>query len=133
MKYIKICSALLLLLLIFCAPAFAAKKKKPCSVYVMGVSYCFTDSTVYFTEIQQMDSIVFGEGGYDFLPARQHYSYELSDYMAEKEGMPARTSALLYSKKLSKLQKKEAKLKKTLLKKNMNVLYLGNKFSFTRP
>ena len=135
MKYIKYFSVFLLLL-VFCTPAFCAnknKKKKPKTVYVMGVSYAFTDSVVYFTEIQQMDSIVFGGDDHDFLPSRQHYSYELSDYMAEKEGMPARTSALLYSKKLSKLQKKEANLKKKLLKKNKTVLYLGNRFSFTKP
>ena len=135
MKYIKYFSVFLLLL-VFSAPAFCAKKykkKKPQTVYVMGVSYSFTDSVVYFTEIQQMDSVVFGGGDHNFLPSRQHYSYELSDYMAEKEGMPARVSALLYSKKQSKLQKKEANLKKKLLKKNMTVLYLGNRFSFTRP
>ena len=135
MKYIKYFSVFLLLS-VLCTPAFCAKKnkkKKPHTVYVMGVSYSFSDSTVYFTEIQQMDSIVFGEGDHKFLPSRQHYSYELTDYMAEKEGMPARSSALLYSKKLSKLQKKEAKLKKKLLKNNKTVLYLGNRFSFTKP
>ena len=126
-------SVLMLLLIVLCAPAFGARKKNPQTVYVMGVSYSFTDSTVYFTEIQKMDSIVFGTGDHKFLPSRQHYSYELSDYMAEKEGMSGRPSALLYSKKLSKLQKKEAKLKKKLLKKNITVLYLGNKFAFTKP
>ena len=110
--------------------AYAAKKPK--TVYVMGVSFSFSDSVVYFTEVQKMDSIVFRED-HNFLPDRQHYSYELSNFMANNENMPGRTSALFYAEKLSKLRKQEAKLKKKLLKKNKTVLYLGSKFSFTRP
>ena len=122
--------AIILLLMLCSVAAFADKKPK--TVYVMGVSFSFSDSIVYFTEIQKMDSIVFKEE-HKFLPDRQHYSYELSDYMANFENMPGRTSALFYAEKLSKLRKKEAKLKKKLLKHNKAVMYLGSKFSFTRP
>ena len=120
-----------LFLMLFCCCAVCAAKK-PKTVYVMGVSYSFSDSVVYFTEIQKMDSIVF-DAEHKFLPNRQHYSYELTDFMAFQENMPGRPSALYYSKKLSSLQKKEAKLKKKLLKKNKSVMYLGSKFKFTRP
>lgn len=123
---------LLVLMMVVAACTFSMAAKKPKTVYVMGVSFSFSDSIVYFTEIQKMDSIVFGEK-HKFLPDRQHYSYELSDYMAAKENMPGRPSALLYSDKISKLQKQEAKLKKKLLKNKKAVMYLGNKFSFTRP
>lgn len=124
-------SFFIILLLMLCSVgAYAAKKPK--TVFVMGVSFSFSDSIVYFTEIQKMDSIVFKDG-HNFLPDRQHYSYELTDFMAINENMPGRTSAVFYAEKISKLRKKEAKLKKKLLKKNKAVLYLGSKFSFTRP
>ena len=118
------------MMLFCCCAVFAAKKPK--TIYMLGVSYSFSDSIVYFTEIQKIDSIVF-DAEHKFLPNRQHYSYELTDFMAFKENMPGRPSAVFYSKKLSAMQKKEAKLKKKLLKKNKAVMYLGNKFSFTRP
>lgn len=121
--------ATLMMLLCCCAVCTA---KKPKTVYLLGVSYSFSDSIVYFTEIQKIDSIVF-DAEHKLLPNRQHYSYELTDYMAFKENMPGRPSAVFYTHKLSSLQKKEAKLKKKLLKKNKAVMYLGNKFSFTRP
>lgn len=123
-------SIVAIFLMLLCCTVCVAKKPK--SVYLLGVSYSFSDSIVYFTEIQKIDSIVFN-AEHKFLPNRQHYSYELTDYMAFKENMPGRPSAVFYAKKLSSLQKKEAKLKKKLLKKNKAVMYLGNKFSFTRP
>lgn len=123
-------SVVSILLLFLCCAVCVAKKPK--SVYLMGVSYSFSDSIVYFTEIQKIDSVAF-DAEHKFLSNRQHYSYELTDYMAFKENMPGRPSAVFYAKKLSSLQKKEAKLKKKLLKKNRVVMYLGNKFSFTRP
>ena len=106
------------------------KKADSVPVYIWGVSMSFSDSTVYFTEIQELDSVVLQNGA---LPHLQYYSYELKDYMSFKENMPGRPSALLYSDKMSKLQKQEAKLKKKLLKNKKAVMYLGNKFSFTRP
>ena len=127
----KTYSVVAIFLMLFCCSVVCVAKK-PKTIYVMGVSYSFSDSIVYFTEIQKMDSIVF-DADHKFLPERQHYSYELTDYMAFKENMPGRPSALFYSKKLSTLQKKEAKLKKVLLRKKKTVMYLGSKFSFTRP
>lgn len=120
----------LFLLFSFCSLGLSAKKAK--TVYVFGASFSFSDSIVYFTEVQKIDSVVFDKE-HNFLPDRQHYSSELADYMSLKENKPGRTSALYYSKKLSTVRKKEAKLKRKLLKKNKTVLYLGNKFSFTRP
>lgn len=121
--------ALIFFMLLGCVVCMAKKTK---TVYLLGVSYSFSDSIVYFTEIQKMDSVFF-DSEHKFLSNRQHYSYELTDFMAFKENMPGRPSALFYAKRLSALQKKEAKLKKKLLKKGKAVMYLGNKFSFTRP
>ncbi len=119
-------------LLICCVATLSAKEPKTKTVYVMGVSYSFSDSTVYFTEIQKMENIQFSDA-HKFLPDRQHYSYELTDFMEVNEGMPGRLSALYYAEKLTSLQKKAEKLKKRFLKKKKEVKYLGSKFSFTRP
>ena len=121
---------LVVAMLICCVATLSAKKPK--TVYVMGVSYSFSDSIVYFTEIQKMENIQFSDA-HKFLPDRQHYSYELTDFMESNEGMPGRLSALYYAEKLTSLQKKAEKLKKRFLKKNKEVKYLGSKFSFTRP
>lgn len=70
----------------------------------------------------------------DFLAHRQYYAYELKDYMNFQENMPGRTSVIYYSKKRSKLEKKEAKIKKRLVEKHgKSVRYLGDKFKFVKP
>lgn len=108
-------------------------QKQGDGVYVLGASISFSDSTVYFTEIQLVDSVALDKGT-KFLPARQHYAYELKDYMAFQEGKPERTSVIFFSKKISKLKKKEARLKNRLEKRRgLTVRYLGDKFKFTRP
>lgn len=55
MKSIKILCSLLLVLMV--CSAFSLKGSKDKSVYIVGVSASFTDSLVYFTEIQEMDSV----------------------------------------------------------------------------
>lgn len=102
-------------------------------IYVMGASVSFADSTVYFTEIQLIEGVAL-EKKTKFLPDRQHYAYELKDYMNFKENMPGRTSVILFSKKLSSLKKKETNLKLRLeRRRGLKVRYLGDKFKFTRP
>ena len=53
MKSIKILCSLLLVLTV--CSAFSLKGSK--SVYIVGVSASFTDSLVYFTEIQLLDNL----------------------------------------------------------------------------
>ncbi len=102
-------------------------------VYLFGVSYSYSDSVAYFTEVQPLEGIKLQKRS-KVLPDRQHYAYELKDYMNFKEGMPGRISMIYFSKKRSKLEKVEAKVKRRLLhKENKTVLYLGDKFKFTRP
>jgi hypothetical protein len=90
----------------------------------------FTDSVVYFTEIQHVEGAVLENG---FLPNRHLYSYELKDYMSYAKGMPGRTSFIIFSEKRSKLEKKEQKIKKRLIEReNKTVRYLGDSFKFTK-
>lgn len=119
------------LLLFLAAVSGQARGKN--GVYVFGASISFADSIVYFTEVQYVDSVKL-EKGSRFLPARQHYAYELKDYMSFNKNLSGRTSVIYFSKKEAKLKKKEAKLKKRLVNKQGKIVrYLGDDFRFTKP
>ena len=128
-------SIFFLLLLFVASPVLAkkgGKEKKVVTktVYVWGVSMAFSDSVVYFTEVQPIEGVAM-KGG--FLPDRHMYAYELKDYMSFQENMPGRTSFIFFSEKRKKLEKKEAKIKKRLTERDgKTVRYLGDKFKFTK-
>ena len=106
------------------------KKKIQTEVYVLGATLSFSDSIVYFTEIQRVEGAVIEDG---FLPNRHLYSYELKDYMSFEEGKPGRTSFIYFSDKRSTLEKQEQKVKKQLVEvQGKAVRYLGDKFKFTK-
>ncbi len=114
----------------FAATAFAAKNDKDV-VYIFGVSINYTDSVAYFTEVIPVKGVKLENG---ILPDRQHYAYELKDYMSVNEGLPNRTSVIFFAKKRSKLEKVEQTVKSRLLRgEKKMVRYLGDKFTFTRP
>ena len=133
-------SLLIFLLVLISAVAVASDRKnnrkegknvEPVPVYIWGVSMSFSDSTVYFTEIQELDSVVLQNGA---LPHLQYYSYELKDYMSFEENMPGRISVIYFNEKRSKLEKKELKVKKHLIEKEGKIVrYLGDKFKFVKP
>ena len=65
MKYFRI--FLLAAITVMCCSAFTMKnKEKP--VYVFGLAASFTDTIVYYTEIQLLDSVYLTKDG--FLPQR---------------------------------------------------------------
>ena len=106
------------------------KKKIQTEVYVLGATLSFSDSIVYFTEIQRVEGAVIEDG---FLPNSHLYSYELKDYMSFEEGKPGRTSFIYFSDKRSALEKQEQKVKKQLVEvQGKTVRYLGDKFKFTK-
>ena len=107
------------------------KEVEPVTVYIWGASMSFSDSIVYFTEIQKLDAVVMENG---FLPYRQYYAYELKDHMNFEENMPGRISMIYFDEKLKKLEKKEQKIKKHLIEKENKIIrYLGDKFKFVKP
>lgn len=79
MKSIKILCSLLLVLTV--CSAFSLKGSK--SVYIVGVSASFTDSLVYFTEIQLLDSVSLDKN--KMLPERSQYSYQ-AEKLSGKRG-----------------------------------------------
>lgn len=133
----KIFSILFILCLVMPSFSFAkggkkkeSKKKIQTEVYVWGVSLSFSDSIVYFTEIQRVEGAIIED---KLLPNRHLYAYELKDYMSYEEGKPGRTSFIYFSDKRSKLEKKEQKVKKKLIEGGeKSVRYLGDKFNFTK-
>lgn len=133
----KFISILFILCLVMPSLSFAkgdkkkeSKKKIQTEVYVWGVSLSFSDSIVYFTEIQRVEGAIIED---KLLPNRHLYAYELKDYMSYEEGKPGRTSFIYFSDKRSKLEKKEQKVKKKLIEGGeKSVRYLGDKFNFTK-
>ena len=129
-------SLFILLFVLIAALGVAREKKdnnkvKEVSVYILGASVSFSDSIVYFTEIQKLDNVVLENG---FLPHRQYYAYELKDYMSFEENIPGRISVVYFDEKRSKLEKKEQKIKKHLMEKENKIIrYLGDKFKFVKP
>ena len=132
--------ALFILLLMFVAAAGIARDKKEgkkvkdvkeVPVYIWGASISFSDTVVYFTEIQDLGVMALENG---FLPHRQYYAYELKDYMNFNENLPGRISVIYFEEKRNKLEKMEQKIKKRLIEKEgMTVRYLGDKFKFVKP
>lgn len=129
-------SLFILLFVLIAAVGVAREKKdnnkvKEVPVYILGASVSFSDSIVYFTEIQKLDNVVLENG---FLPHRQYYAYELKDYMSFEENLPGRISVVYFDEKRSKLEKKEQKIKKHLMEKENKIIrYLGDKFKFVKP
>ena len=107
MRFIKIfCS--LFVVLILCS-AFSLKGNKTKAVYIVGVSASFTDSLIYFTDIQLLDSVKLDNN--KLLPQRSHYSYQLKNYLEGQEGLVNRTCFVYFDTNKSKLEKTVAKLK----------------------
>lgn len=131
MKIIKTLCALFVVLMTCSAFSLKGKKDKP--VYIVGVSASFTDSLVYFTEIQLLDSVQLDKN--KMLPERSHYSYQLKSYLENEEGLADRTCFVYFSNKRRTLQKEISKMKtkyqkgNTLLIREVN----PNAFRFTKP
>jgi hypothetical protein len=98
------------------------------------VSASFTDSLVYFTEVQLLDSVKLGKK--EMLPERPHYSQQLKDYLEGQEGLENRTCFVYYNRSEAKLKKQSAQLKAKYQKNNTKLLLRQvnpNAFRFTKP
>ena len=132
MKYVKILAAVALIFTM--CSAFSFKKSasnKP--VYAFGISASFTDTVVYYTDIQLLDSIRLDKHG--FLPHRDLYSYQLKNYLELEMSKPNRTCMIYFSENKSKLEKEASKMMSKYKKNKTNVLDKINsgKFRFTKP
>ena len=113
------------------AAAKKSKDKDKYGVYMAGVSASFTDSLIYFTDIQYLDSaMVDGKG---FLVGRSQYSVQLKDYLETKEGGKNRTCFMFFNVKKNKLEKEISKLREKYKKgNNMVIKSVNPEFKFEK-
>lgn len=79
-------------------------------VYLFGVAASFNDSTVYFTEIQELDS-AYIDSRTKFLYSRENYSYQLRDHLTA-QGAKNPTCITCFALKRKDIYKKYARLRK---------------------
>lgn len=96
------------LFMMIAAASFAGAKKT--KVFLYGFAASFNDSTVYFTDIQVIDTAVI-ESRTKFLYGRENYSYQLRDYLKE-HGCKTPTCITTYSLKQKSIEKKYIKFRK---------------------
>jgi len=103
--------AALTVLLAISYTAAQAKNFVVPKAYMFGFAASFNDSTVYFTNIQEVDSVWFTQKKH-ILAGRSNYSSQLRSYCTDKLDQPKRTCIVVCSPKRKDVEKKLAKMKK---------------------
>ncbi len=117
MKLFKFAFATLLATMAMAAADVSAKGKAVPSIYIFGFSASFTDSVVYFTNVQKVDS-AWLDTKTKFLLGRENYSYQLKNFLADKRQEPNRTCLVVYGRTRKEAEKKYAKMKKLYIEKS---------------
>ena len=131
MKYLRLLC--LLFVTTFVAVSFGQKPKEKYKygVYMAGVSASFTDSLVFFTGIQLVDSAAVNKN--DMLAGRAQYSMQLKGYVEEHQNVTNRTCFVYFNRKKKKLQKEINKLKEKYQRNQSLVLKEVNpEFKFVK-
>ena len=103
---------MMLCLLLVAGVGTANARKQPVpKMYMFGMAAAFTDTIVHFTNIQTVDS-AWIDSKNNFLLDRDAYSYQLRDYLRNKQQSPNRTCIVFYSTKREKLEKKYQKMRR---------------------
>ncbi len=129
MKFIK---NVLPAIVMLCVLSSFSLLKKTQPVYAFGISASFTDSIVYYTEIQVLDSASLTSEG--FLPKRESYSYQLKSYL-ENKGEANRTCMIYFSDSQKKIASEFEKISGKY-KKNKTVSFKKiekKDFQFKKP
>ena len=79
--------------------------------YMFGFAASFNDSLVFFTDIQQVDSVWLTKKK-GFLAGKSNYAYQLRNYCEEKMELPKRTCVIVSSVKRKDVEKKYKKMMK---------------------
>ena len=112
MKVLKIALALA----IAAISSFTAHAKNdPTTAYMFGFASSFSDSTVYMTSVQRVDSVYLTHKKL-FLDNRENYSLQLKEYL-ESIGAPKRTCIVIFDRNFKKAEKKWTKLYERYTKK----------------
>ena len=86
----------------------AHAKNDPTTAYMFGFASSFSDSTVYMTSVQRVDSVYLTHKKL-FLDNRENYSLQLKEYL-ESIGAPKRTCIVIFDRNFKKAEKKWTKL-----------------------
>lgn len=126
----KLNIAFVMLMLVLMCSAFTMKGSK--GVYIAGVSASFSDSLIFFTEVQLLDSVELSKD--KMLPYRSEYSRQLDDYLEKIKGLENRTSFVYFGTDKSKLEKNLKKMKNKYDESGKSIIReLGSEFKFTKP
>lgn len=130
MKIIKVVLSVFVAFILL--SAFTMKKGQK-EVYAFGISASFTDTVVYYTNIQVLDSVQLGKN--DFLPKRESYTYQLKNYLEYQRGEKNRTCMIYFSENRKKLEKEYNKILNKYKKDKtirLNVI-TPEEFTFKKP
>lgn len=123
----KIRTILALAMLLMPSLIFALQKKE--RLYVYGIATSFNDSTVYITDIQQLDS-AWVDAKTDFLYSRNNYSYQLREHL-KANGCATPTCVTVFAKKRKQIEKKYMATKKRYTTKGRYNVKSITKHDFT--
>ena len=87
--------------------------------YMFGFVASFNDSIVFFTDIQEVDSVWVLEKK-ELLAGRSSYAYQLREFFTNSFNMPNRTCIVISDKNRKNVEKKYAKMKKIYVEKGAN-------------
>ena len=119
------------LVLTMCS-AFSLKKDHSKTVYAFGIAASFTDTVVYFTDIQILDSAKVSKEG--FLTHRDLYSYQLKNYLEYDLNKPDYTCMIYFAESKTKLEKEAAKVKAKYKKTTLSLQAIDPaSFTFKKP
>ena len=112
----------------------SAKSVVTPKAYMFGFSANFTDSVIYITDIQTVDSVWYDHKS-KFLMGRSSYSNQLREYFNKTLNQPHRTCIVIFALTRKDIEKKYLKLKKRYTEKyagHYNIKYLNeNEFRFS--
>ncbi len=86
-----------------------AKPIQPKHVYMFGFSASFNDSTIYVTDIQDVEG-AWIDSKTKFLISRDNYSYQLKDYFVNKLQLNNRVCMVFFATSKSNAEKQMKKL-----------------------
>lgn len=93
-------------------------------VFMFGFASSFNDSTVYLTDIQQVDT-VWIDTRTKFLYGRQEFSYQFANHLRSDEN-PHPTAIIIFAEKRKDIEKKYLKLKKRYTNPKKGVFNVKN-------
>jgi len=100
-----------MLCLLALQPLEAKKKVAQKSVYMVGVAFVLTDSTVYLTDMHLVDSVTI-EKKTKFLMDRQLYSFQLQRYLQQAYKGGPYVPSVFFSPNRKKMERKYLALHK---------------------